>query len=612
METRKEIAEFDGYIDMGKELSLLHSLLVESLEKMNEVPTKVGQLKQILDELVEAERDPQGTLQRQKEAERDPQDMVQRHKEAERDPQGTVQRQKASEYDPQGTVQRQKASERDPQGTVQRQKEAERDPQDIVQRHKDAEHDPQGTVQRQKASEHDPQDTVQRQKEAEHDPQGTVQRHKEAERDPQGTVQRHKEANMANSVTHYDNVSLIRSPLNGVSNTIAHRTSSTQRNYNEGHSRPNTLRNYNDGHSKPNTLRNYNDANLSRSQDFAVFSNSPTNSSSDLHYGAGSHQGPTGSLSTADDYVMFSARSNSARSRVANHERPNEREVNQSWNRIVTAAEMVNGDYVDLVSFVDEERQGSSIDLDNSSQISIGQLSTVGSSGYQSFGYSQSSSPVDAVSQDMVIPTVQPLSFSNPLYTHQPHQTQTAAPPTGITRILSSSSLSSDEGSASLVRCSSHHNQFRHHSPPPHEHTPRKPSNLSISSSSSESLKCHSPTHAHHSSGHGAKLVHSRSVSGNTNLGSPMENRPLAINILSKSAEFSPRKSQIETGMKRTVTDSTISQSASHSEHAQLSCNARRSMLPQNTVRMGVRSVQRHLQEQKSKDEVGTQSPMQI
>ena len=29
--------EFDGFIDLGKELSILHSLLVESLEKMNEV-----------------------------------------------------------------------------------------------------------------------------------------------------------------------------------------------------------------------------------------------------------------------------------------------------------------------------------------------------------------------------------------------------------------------------------------------------------------------------------------------------------------------------------------------------------------------------------------------
>ena len=33
--------EFDGFIDLGKELSILHSLLVESLEKMNEVRQRI-------------------------------------------------------------------------------------------------------------------------------------------------------------------------------------------------------------------------------------------------------------------------------------------------------------------------------------------------------------------------------------------------------------------------------------------------------------------------------------------------------------------------------------------------------------------------------------------
>lgn len=32
-----QVCEFDGFIDMGKELSLLHTLLEESLQKMNEV-----------------------------------------------------------------------------------------------------------------------------------------------------------------------------------------------------------------------------------------------------------------------------------------------------------------------------------------------------------------------------------------------------------------------------------------------------------------------------------------------------------------------------------------------------------------------------------------------
>lgn len=32
-----QFLEFDGYIDLGKELSVLHSLLTESLEKCNQV-----------------------------------------------------------------------------------------------------------------------------------------------------------------------------------------------------------------------------------------------------------------------------------------------------------------------------------------------------------------------------------------------------------------------------------------------------------------------------------------------------------------------------------------------------------------------------------------------
>ncbi len=35
--TRDPPIQFDGFIDIGKELSLLHTLLVESLDKMNEV-----------------------------------------------------------------------------------------------------------------------------------------------------------------------------------------------------------------------------------------------------------------------------------------------------------------------------------------------------------------------------------------------------------------------------------------------------------------------------------------------------------------------------------------------------------------------------------------------
>lgn len=109
--------------------------------------------------------------------------------------------------------------------------------------------------------------------------------------------------------------------------------------------------------------------------------------------------------------------------------------VNETWSQIVNAADNnVNGDYIDLIPFMDEEGQNSSLEMEcpttNGSQISISQLSTVASSGYQSFGYSQSSSPVEAGNQTtemtreltkspVIHYPMQPLSFSNPLYRHQ-------------------------------------------------------------------------------------------------------------------------------------------------------------------------------------------------
>lgn len=86
--------------------------------------------------------------------------------------------------------------------------------------------------------------------------------------------------------------------------------------------------------------------------------------------------------------------------------RPSEKEINHSWTKIVSAADMISGDYVDLISFVDESAtteddttHNSSVEFDvNGDQASVGQVSTVGSSGYQSFtgGHSQSNSPVDS------------------------------------------------------------------------------------------------------------------------------------------------------------------------------------------------------------------------
>lgn len=106
----------------------------------------------------------------------------------------------------------------------------------------------------------------------------------------------------------------------------------------------------------------------------------------------------------------------------------NEQRVNESWNEIVNVAENHQGEYIDLLSFADEDVHNSSMESDhnmNGSQMSISQLSTIASSGYQSFGYSQSSSPIDPASHDFSSKShtsqtpLQPLSFSNPVYRHQ-------------------------------------------------------------------------------------------------------------------------------------------------------------------------------------------------
>ncbi|XP_052790758.1 disabled homolog 2-interacting protein-like isoform X4 [Mya arenaria] len=134
--------------------------------------------------------------------------------------------------------------------------------------------------------------------------------------------------------------------------------------------------------------------------------------------------------------------------------------VNKSWNQIVSAAEIVNGDYIDLISFMDEEGNNS-IDSErnvNGSQMSISQESTIASSGYQSFGYSQSSSPIDNDKHDNVVSDSHnsksqsnnythstPLSFSNPMYriNHRGISSHKTSSP--VLQMSSSSSLSSEE-----------------------------------------------------------------------------------------------------------------------------------------------------------------------
>ena len=204
----------------------------------------------------------------------------------------------------------------------------------------------------------------------------------------------------------------------------------------------------------------------------------------------------------------------------------NHESVNETWSQIVSAADNnVNGDYIDLIPFMDEEGQNSSLEMEcpttNGSQISISQLSTVASSGYQSFGYSQSSSPVEPGSSNTGETTrevtrspvihypMQPLSFSNPLYRHQQlsqhqlrhhqhhrpqhysHHPQHTAQEPLRTKDDSSGSLSSGD-EVSTVKQSSPVRSDRGKSASSSIDPLRKLSQLSSSSDSNESLNDHS------------------------------------------------------------------------------------------------------------------------
>ena len=405
-------------------------------------------------------------------------------------------------------------------------------------------------------------------------------------------------------------------------------------------------------------MKDYHDADLSRSQDLPVVPNhlvhpapppapGPVRVPTDRPYQSlgrlpartappdARHRGNP----PFDDYVLFSPLDHSANHRVAQvrtmprTERLNEHLVNQSWNKMVTAADLVNGqDYIDLISFMDDthsdEVQNSSAELDNGSQVSIGQLSTVASSGYQSFGYSQSSSPVEsavtAESGSGGTSGGQPLSFANPLFAHQ-NTPQSSRSRTGdLPRVMSSSSLSSEDGT--LSPHSRRAPPPTQNGAPPHHyqnHTqtealPRKLSNLSCSSSSSESL-------AERRAGRGApssggrrtysQLSHSHSLDSRCTTAAashdmlPTEPAPLTLAQLSRSAElpqFAPAASPQQQRMRRTHTADAILSPAPASRGQQHCAYGRRAAGPHNTVRMGVRCVQQ--QQRQQADQENTQA----
>ncbi|XP_056010607.1 disabled homolog 2-interacting protein-like isoform X9 [Ostrea edulis] len=326
-----------------------------------------------------------------------------------------------------------------------------------------------------------------------------------------------------------------------------------------------------------------------------------------------------------------------------------EHSVNQKWNDIVNAAEGNHGDYIDLLSLMDDEYQNSSMELEhniNGSQMSISQLSTV-TSGYQSYGYSQSNSPVDSSNhvegntRPSQSNSLQPLSFSNPMYRYKhmnssscSSSSQCVTPSPGTQGSASSGSLSSEEDT----------NVTRNRNPNPSRpdfcDNPSDPlRNLApklSSSSSSESLndfERHRMYSDNRDSSH-KKMepvtfdLHSSCPTNvfEDNFNSKYENthgyslsraptRPSELSHTG-SMDFSQLRqyNRYGEGLRRTATDSVIAKSCSPS-HSDSGVRDRgrdsseespshRRLSPQNAVHMGIRSVQRKIHEQeKTKQE---------
>ena len=332
-----------------------------------------------------------------------------------------------------------------------------------------------------------------------------------------------------------------------------------------------------------------------------------------------------------------------------------EQHVNKSWSEIVSAAEVVNGEYIDLISFMDDEgHHNTSMDMEhnvNGSQMSIGQSSTVASSGYHSFGYSHSNSPIDNASHESIQDTPKspnnnththstPLSFSNPMYRHNHRGTSSLAKTSSpILQASSSSSLSSEEAN-SIKHCSPvKQDTFERPVPrdPLRNIVPRLSSSSSTDSvhdgektdrplltQSSNNVQISSRQFSLDLRSSSPALTKSASANSadNGNYSGKHSNTLPRNHELSHSVDFSfmsPRYS--DQSMRRTATDSIISQRSS-SPYSDISVSPRssvasrshtspddsslyRRLSAQNAVHMGIRSVQRRINEQeKTKQEV--------
>ncbi|KAJ8321310.1 hypothetical protein KUTeg_001168 [Tegillarca granosa] len=385
-------------------------------------------------------------------------------------------------------------------------------------------------------------------------------------------------------------------------------------------------------------------------------------------FDVGSSRHAASNLNTNDDYVNFNAvgSSSSGESRevgnvsVTSHVVSNEHHVNQSWSEIVTAADTNHGDYIDLMNFIDDDAQNSSMELEqnmNGSQMSISQISTIASSGYQSFGYSQSSSPIDAMAQEInqdfskspsMIHTLQPLSFSNPMYRH--NQGSNSSRSVGASPMhqgsTSSGSLSSEEESSTVKHRSPIKSEAYRTSDPLrnlapklsssssseslHEldksvlETPPRPARCSRSmSASGEPVKFTLGLHGSCSS-HTFEDMHNSNLSNSHSHSYSLSRAPSRPGELTHagSVDFTYlNKKYGGDHLRRTATDSKISQSSTcspihiHSDSGvSVSSNrgqmspeespAHRRLSPSNAVHMGIRSVQRKIYDQeKTKQE---------
>lgn len=375
-------------------------------------------------------------------------------------------------------------------------------------------------------------------------------------------------------------------------------------------------------------------------------------------FDVGSSRRAAGSLRTNDDYVLVSALQKDSQSQVGNvsvqvRRTQNEECVNQKWSKMVSAASMRNGgvgDY-DLIRFIDdvgEDRHNSSIEMDDNmhgSQVSIGGISGNASSGYQSFVYSQSSSPVEPGGQQqqlaslqdhrMIVkspslqmpPTVQqPLSFSNPLYKHQLNSSR-GPTPSPIRPASSTSSLSSGDETVTVKKCSLRQNDPLRNIAP-----------QISSSSSSESLnnepslnerpQCSNSSQLTASARGltlnlcGSNTIHAHSspkpnhrASCHNGQSQQFVSASLKQSELSHSVDFAYMRQKYGDQIRRAATDTVISQNngAYDTNSATLPAtsptdpahNGSRRLSPLNAVHMGIRSVQRKIiSQEKTKQEV--------